>query len=466
MTDRLLTASILSAALALSAAPADAQEDVLGPPEVLEYPFEAEPSAPRAVAGPFFRLAVERGADVALCEALMRAADRPIPAAFDEDDCEPEFREQVRNNEGVVHWAAGDARPLKCGAECVGRPFMTGTQLIDQPNVRRAKLFGRLKFIIDPPGPINRTVTYGYEAFFTCRAESGARTGEMTVSLVFGRPVLGEPGPLESALDFFLLPADLSRRIESRIRRDLASVGGTSSTEGPCASVGVSRALDPLFDEIRYDPPPNPRAALTAGFAVGDRATVRLLRLTRKPPPPLAPTTDPASDDPAASSFAIYVNGAGANLPPPVPGGSLLLPPGGSVPLNLCKTVSLSGNERLQIILTNGLGGAVWSQFPRSAKFGAGQPRTMTTGRTVVVPGVPGPPDPLTGKPAPTKPQSLTLREFELLYDITFQPKPDKVAPVPPSTKPGFKPPVAGGKPGGGVAVDPSKPPPEPCREI
>jgi hypothetical protein len=72
---------------------AAAQENVTGPPDVLQYPPEASVDAPRGLAIIFLRDQIERGADLALCEALMRAAERQIPANFDEASCDPEFAE-------------------------------------------------------------------------------------------------------------------------------------------------------------------------------------------------------------------------------------------------------------------------------------------------------------------------------------------------------------------------------------
>lgn len=473
------TARVIIAVVALSIAAtafsgAAAQEDVLGPPDVLQYPFAAAADAPGRLPIIFLRDKLERGADLALCEALMREAERPIPPVFDEAACEPAFAEKVRNGEGIIHWADG-ARPLECGESCVGRPFMTSTRFVDRPNLRQAMLFGRLTFVADPTGPFNRDITYGYEAYFTCDAENGSKSGDFTVDVKFGEPVIGDPGPIESVLDFILLPARLSGYIEQRIRQDLSSAGGGSEVRDLCRSVGVDRAADAKFDSAVFDPAtaaPGFRPALGAATALRDRATVHFLRIARKPLPATVDAGHARPGDPAAGYFNVYVNGSLAAFPPksPSPSGGIDLPPeGGVVELNYCRTIDLTDSDQLQLLFTNGLGGAVWSQFSREEGFGATAARTMTTGRTIVVPGFPGPPDPVTGRPRPAKPQAVTLREFELVYTITYSPRPDIVAttePARPGGRPGLGPAgeVTGDRPS--VAVDPSAPTPEPCREI
>lgn len=444
---------------------ARAVEDVLGPPDILQYPVQAAETAPRAATGPFLRAAIEREADLALCEALMTEAGRTIPSEFQASDCEPEFADKVRNNEGVVHWA-DNARPLTCGSSCFGRPFMSGTRFVDHPNLRQAMLYGRLKFVLDPPGPINRDVTYSYEARFTCQTTNGARNGDFVVDIKFGDPVIGDPGGVEALLDFLLLPVQLSRRIEAGIRRELASVPGVSNTFSACRSVGVSRADNPFFDAAVYDAPTpggiRVRPALTA-TALSDTAKIEFLRITRKPLPPFVPAGHASPGDPAAGYFDVYLNGAHATLPLPL--GMALPPEGGSVALNLCKTITLDGADRLQVLFTNGLGGAVWSQFPREDKFGANAPRTMTTGRMVVVPAFPGVPDSVTGRPGTGKPQAVMLREYELLYRITFTPRPDTATTTGPARPGGgLLGDVVGDRPS--VAVESTSPASSPCVEI
>jgi hypothetical protein len=454
---------------------AAAQENALGPPDVLQYPLEAPADAPRGLAVIFLRERIEKGADLALCEALMREAGRPIPADFDEAACEPAFAEKVRDGEGIIHWAGG-ARPLQCGESCVGRPFMTRTQFVDRPNLRRAMLYGRLTFVADPTGPFNRDITYGYEAYFTCNAENGARSGVFTVDVKFGAPVIGDPGPIESVLDFLLLPARLSGYIERRIRQDLSSASGASEVRDLCRSVGAHRDADAKFDSAVFDPAPaGPRFGrpdIGAATALRDRATIRFLRIARKPLPAMVSADHAAPGNPAAGFFNVFLNGSLAAFPPksPTPAGGIVLPPeGGVVELNYCRTIDLTGSDRLQLLFTNGLGGAVWSQFARTDSFGANVARTMTTGRTIVVPGFPGLPDPVTGRPTPAKPRAVILREFQLVYAITYAQRPDVVVTTEPA-RPGRRPGlgaatgVLGDRPG--VAVDPSKPAPQPCREI
>ena len=114
---------------------------------------------------------------------------------------------------------------------------------------------------------------------------------------------------------------------------------------------------------------------------------------------------------------------------------------GGSAPLNLCRTIDLAGRQRLQLLFVNGLGGAAWSDFRRTAAFGAGQGRTLGTGRTILLPAASGLPDPVSGTSAPGKPRPFALQEFDLVYEIRYMPRPGTVGASPGGRRP--RPPVA-----------------------
>lgn len=450
-----------------------AQEGALGPPAPLQFPYEAGPDAPRGVAGAFLRNEIERGADLGLCQALMQEAGRPIPPNFDSNDCEPSFAAKVSNNEGIIHWKSG-ARPLQCGASCLGRPYLSSTQFVDRPNLRRVTLHGQLRFVIDPPGPINRDLTYSYDINFTCQASNGARQGELMIETRFGDPVIGDPGAVESVLDFVFLPATLSRFIEGKIKSYLQSLPGQSLAYGACASVGAYRDQNPLFDMVMYDPPPaggrSVRADLAASTALGERATVKFLRLVRNPLPGNVDAAHAQTGNPAAGYFTVFLNGARVDIPAPSPDGLVLPAQGGSFALNHCRSISLQGADRLQIIFANGLGGAAWSQFSKTESFGAGLPRMLTTGRTIILPVQTAPRDPVTGRPQSGKPQAFALREFELLYQIEYQPRPS----VATTATTGVRGATGGRRPLGaadigsvaGVATDPGAPPPAACAPI
>ncbi|UHQ19302.1 hypothetical protein LVB87_14115 [Lysobacter sp. KIS68-7] len=400
-----------------------AQEDVLGPPDALQFPTQASADAPNGVTGPFLRKTIEDTVDVALCEALMRNDGRPIPADFTAANCDPAYAAKVRNREGSVHWASASARPLQCGGNCVGRPFMTQSQRVGEPNLREAMLYGHIDLTLD--GPVDRSLTYFFEAHIPCKASNGAKTGNVDVRFEIGDPVVGSPGVVESILDFLLLPARLSDRIDAGIRAMLSSVPGTSQEVGACRSVGVGLSTgNPQFDNVVFDKPVSAggRRPLADLLLRGDRVKVEFLSITRHPlpGPPLVAPEHAQPGNPAAGYFTAYLNGVPVGFPVPLnmsPEALQLPPEGGTIALNYCKTLPIDGWDRLQVIFGNGLGGAVWSQFPRAQGFGQGVPRRMTTGRGIVVPGLPGP-------NGTTKPQSVTLREFELLYRITFLPAP------------------------------------------
>lgn len=472
MSQRILR-FVIGAYIACSACLAFAQDEALGPPEVLQYPFAAGQSAPGAVTGPFMRKAIEDAADLALCEALMTQAGHTFPSGFRAEDCTASFADQVRNQQGFVHWRSSTARPLKCGSACIGRPFLTGTRHVDRPNLRETLLYGHLDFTIDPPGPINRDLTYFYEVHVQCKAASGARTGNIEVKVDVGDPVIGDPGGVEAFLDFLVLPARISQRIEAFIRSQLQPGPDVTTPGAACRSIGASLAANPFFDSAPFDPVTG-RTVGTHGTrpVLGERAKVEFLSITRKPlpPSPLVAPEHAQPGNPAAGYFNVYLNGAIVAFPPPLnmPDGLVLPAEGGTVPLNYCRTVSLDGADRLQLLFVNGLGGAVWSQFARGAGFGAAVPRRITTGRSIVVPGLPGPPDPVTGRPGTTHPQVVVLREFELLYRITY-------LPAPAITDSGGG--TGGGRqpPGGAVTdvlgdhppvLSDGSPPAAPCREI
>ena len=470
----LLAATAIMTLPFLSGARVVAQESALGPPDVLEFPFEAAAEAPSGVPIGLLRGALEVGGDLALCQALMTAAGRPVPQVFTAADCEPSFADDVSNGEGIVHWADG-ARPRNCG-DCVGRPFMTGTQFVNQPNLRQAKLYGQLTFVADPPGPFNRDITYGFEATFTCNAEDGAHSADFVLRVKFGEPVIGDPGLIESVLDFLLLPADLSTRIEREIDQQLASVGERAQSFRRCRSVGVFRE-DPAFDAAVFDPAnasqPRFGALFASTSALSDRATIRFHRLTRKPLPANVDAGHASPGNPAAGYFSVFLNGKLVAFPAlsPNPSGGIPLPPeGGAVDLNFCKTIDLTDHGRLQVIFTNDLGGAAWSQFLRADGFGGASPHTITTGRTIVVPGSPGLPDPRTGFATPAKPHAIVLEEFELSYGISFVPRPGTVVATEPPARPDGPGDVGPLDVAIGdraiVAVDPSISESTPCREI
>jgi hypothetical protein len=395
-----------------------AQDEALGPPEALQYPFQASETAPRAVTMPFLRKAIEDAADLGLCEALMREAGHEFPNGFRPQDCTTEFATKVRDRDGLVHWRSENARPLKCGGDCVGRPFNSVTRNVDKPNLREAMLYGRLLFKIDPPGPVDRDLTYSYEVHVQCKAADGARNGDIEVKVDVGEPVLGDPHTLESTLDFLFLPVQISRRIESFIRSKLRSIPTTAIGGEPCRSIGVSRAQDPKFDAMPFDLAPTPGRVVRPGLdAIGgvqaERARVEFLSITRHPLPVGVAPEHARPGAVEAGYFNAYLNGANVSFPPPLgaPDGLRLPPAGGTVALNYCRTVPLDGMDRLQLLFVNALGGAVWSQFARDAGFGAGAPHAITTGRTIVVPGTP-------------KPRVVPLREFELRYRIVYLPAP------------------------------------------
>jgi hypothetical protein len=330
-----------------------------------------------------------------------------------------------------------------------------------RPNLRRAHLFA---WVYLRAGP--REISYPLDVFFTCSAENGARNGTMVVEAKAGPPAIGEAGVLESIGNFFTA-GYLSSHIESEIRRQLPAVSPNSNNAGSCRSVGPALDPSPAFDAVRFDLPTSGRRISTAATAaITDRVRIEFLRIQRNPLPATVAQEHGSPGDPLSGQFGVYINGALHFFPPD----GLVLPvAGGSAPINFCTTVDVTGWDRLQILFTNDLGGAGWSQFPRSSRFGQGGTRTLTTTRSIVVPGLPGLPNPITGVSGGSRPRTVVLQEFELTYRVTFQPSPTLVqaTPAAPSTggvRPGLANAVSG-RPALATA-NPSAPAAQPCREI
>ncbi|PZN96993.1 MAG: hypothetical protein DCF31_02310 [Alphaproteobacteria bacterium] len=353
----------------------------------------------------FFRAGVEKAADFALCTILMKRDGKTGPRdAQGNETCLPDYAKKVAGNEGFVQWAP-NARPLKCKT-CFGRPFTDPERHVSQPNLRRFTVFGRLAFV-SVTGP-NRSITYPYQVHFTCAAPNGARQGNLAIDIAFDRAIVGEPGFWENLVSFFTAD-ELSRFIDSRIKRELSPIGSLRTFQGPCRSVGIDLGNVPITDAVKFDPPLPTRPFFVATSV--DTATIQLLSLRRNPLPPGVAAAHARPGAPEAGQFRLFTNGVVRQLPP---AGLALPPEGGSVPLNLCRSVTLGSANRLQLQFVNDLGGAVWSEFPRPAQFGAGPTRTMTTGRTILVPAIGGGPS--------ARPQPVPLREFELTYRISFSP--------------------------------------------
>jgi hypothetical protein len=313
---------VLFSLLLLTASGAQAQEGSTSPPPPLQWPVQAGPNTPTDFPIGVLRQQVEFGANGELCKLLLKEAGQPIPTNFTWSMCPPAFQAKVNAREGTVSWASG-AKPTECGTNCVGRPFVTQSQFLDRPNAIFAMLFGHLDFAIDVPGPFNRDVRFGYEAQFRCVMKPGAREGDLDVRVAFGTPVISDPGILES-ITGFMVPANISRAIEQGIRDRLATPGSQSQSLGRCRSIGANQAPQPAFDSILFDLPamgtrqPTVRVPVAA---LSSSATVRFLRITRKPVVGFSPPAEPGQ-------FTVFLNGIPAQFPDtpalvlPVTGGS------------------------------------------------------------------------------------------------------------------------------------------------
>jgi len=426
----LFAVSVLSPGVAL------AQEDNNSPPPPLQWPTSV--SAQTNGELPFglaigLRAQIENAGDAALCQQLLKNANMPIPneANFDYGrDCPDSIKSQINSRQGVVSWA-DNARPTECGRNCIGSPFMSQTQNVNRPNSIYSLVYGNLTFHVDLPGPINRDVYYGLEIDVNCDVPGGSRTGAVNVTTHLDGPVADDPGILETIVNYLFLPIELSQRITDTINSNY----GVSTIPGPglgaCSSIGAYAApsADYKFDAVVWDVPPKrrPRPIATSATSVfRPTATIYFDRIFRNKTIENNPTTGPLS-------FTVYVSGMSARIPRD---STVSLSPNASYDQKYCKTVSMDGVNGLQILFTDDLGGAVWSQFTPGQNFGSGGSHKMTTGRTILTPGLhPG------DKPIPN-----LLREFELDYRIDSHGAPTSVAPQPTSGTGGRpRPPVSGG---------------------
>jgi hypothetical protein len=399
-------------AAAFTAVVLPAQENMTSPPPPLQFPTVASANAKGVLIAGEVRALLEEAGNVELCKIFMKQDDPGVsfPDNFAFKDCSPSATAKVRNGDGDVRWADG-ARPTQCKRECLGSFTMDQTRALDRPNRRFASARGRLTFTVDQI--LDRDIIFGFEMIVDCRVASGSKSGEIAVNAVVDQPFSDGPGLAESILDFLTGPANLSRRIDDRIRAALRGAGATPALDrGRCTSIGATGLPEFTFDQFNWDipPPPAPPKVAPATALRGRTATLFIDSITRKKTIERSPLTDPLR-------FKVYLNGSLGSIPP---FDTVSLAPGETHAKTYCKTVNVESSDNLQVLFVDSLGGAVWSQFPRSADFGNGPSRTMTTGRQIFrlpqpVPGV--------STAGGGKPQLFILREFELRYRIVFEPR-------------------------------------------
>jgi hypothetical protein len=464
-------ARALSAAVAcqaLSSAQAVAQEDTVGIPPALEFPVQELDATPLDLFDPSgslrlfesstFRNEIEKAGDTALCNAAMEfryGNDQARLAELhqsDENFCDQDLKDTIRNDGGLlfvpVLWDEG-ARPTQCGHNCLSAPINTQEQFTDRANLRQVVMYGHLDLRIPTLG---HKMSLGYELRFTCRADDGARRGVFTSEIKLDQNLVHEEGALEQVAEF-LTPVQVGDLISDYIDGELdGSLTVPASTEGlECVSIGaVQDASNSIKDTVRSSVPGRTIApGVAAAFA--DRATVRLLRIDRLPPSPFVAAAP--EDSLGLGDFTLTVNGERTPIPVPIgddPNALVLPPEGGSVSLNMCKSVDISGASRLQLLFANGAGSAAWAELTRAADFGEGGVHTITAGRTVLLPARPGLPDPITGQPTQLNPTPYILREFQLFYQVSFEPSAAPTATI----ADGASSPI-----GGGVATDVNRAP-------
>jgi hypothetical protein len=289
---------------------------------------------------------------------------------------------------------------------------MAQSQSFNRPNSIYALVYGTLTFTVSKYG-LSRNVAYSLEIDVNCAIPPGSRQGSATVTSIVDGPVADDPGFLESIIDFLLMPAQISQQITNAIQSRYGVTSTPLPSEGPCSSIGANAFPTDSYkyDDFVWDvPPPKHQGSVAVGGTAANKptATVYFDRIVRNPTIESNPLTGPLS-------FMIYINGAPAHIPR---NSTASLTPGSSFDQQYCKTIDMEDANALQVLFTDSLGGAVWSQFTSGQNFGAGGSRKMTTGRNYLTPPL-HPHD---------KPVVNVLREFELDYHIVYQ-APTLVAP-------------------------------------
>ena len=334
-----------------------------------------------------------------------------------EDEGDMVIDEHNMSSPHKLSWAPG-ARPIECGYNCVGPPFMTSTRFLDQPNQNIAQIFAHLDFDIDINNlPFTRRIRTNITIRAAC---SGWRdgSGEINVFVDVDPPFIidngGASGLIEDILDFLFLPFNLSNQIEARIEAGLGAGSSSSAPvpSGDCRSLSVfSNTQSGRFslDQILWNQPERePIIGVVGEISQEAHITAQFESITRK-------QTLSALGTETDLSFVLYINGQPIFIPQ---AGTMNIPPGATRSLqNVGATFTNDSDfDTLQIIVADSLGGAGWQQFDEASQYGEGS-QLLYTHRTEIVPigstfdlsGING---------GPSKPTPIDVHEFEVAYSV------------------------------------------------
>jgi hypothetical protein len=386
-----------------------AQENQFPPSPPLQWPTEAAPGAAGFFALSSLRLDLEQGADAGICKQFLKDASIPIPDPFIYPaSCPPNIVSKIDGRQGSPRWKQG-ARPTECGSNCMDAPLNVQTTNLGTPNARFATVNGNLDLDVDTPVG-TRTIRFYFHVDAMCDIPAGRRTGRVNVTATVEPPTVEGPGTLETILGGFLELFDvhLSNDVTQQIEKSLGSQASSTTMTGipqlnpACSSIGSDSS------DFWWDVPPQTVRHPISEFV---RPTVNLYfdHITNMIPPNSPGTT---VIPPPIPRLKLYVNGVPAHVP---------LPPNvTSYDSKLCMSFPMDGTDRLQLLLNDGAGGAIWSQFTPAENFGTGS-HSMTTVRNVIVKGPHG------------RPQKGTSPGIEFDYRVVFHPTPVSVGATPSS---------------------------------
>ncbi|WP_290651164.1 hypothetical protein [Aquisalimonas sp.] len=354
----------------------------------------------------------------ALGPPLASPDDGYLPLSVIRGLIEAEGDEVIADNnlasEHKLSWAGG-ARPSECGYDCFGRPFMSMTRHLNQPNENVVQVFGRLQFDLDISGfPFDRRVVSNFTVRASCHGWAHG-DGNLRIVVEVQPPFVADGlGVIETVLDFILSPLDLSRRINDRVRAALGP-GGVALQDLParCRTLGAFDAGFAEQDGIVWDAPVTAGLPQLGHTFVGEPITVRFESIRRQH---VLTNVDPVQP----LTFEFYVNHVHLGVPNV---GELVLAPGETLVLdNAAIALPVSDLEALLVIVADSLGGAGWELFERGDGFTGGR-RTLLTHRNELVPadqlgpGLPPlPPD--SQRPGSARPRTIDVHEFRITYTI------------------------------------------------
>jgi hypothetical protein len=385
-----------------------AQENQSPPSSPLQWPTDVSANPAEFFFISTLRANIELAGNTSLCKVLMRHAKPPIPVPDPftyANNCPRGIQSKIQSRQGLVHWKDG-AQPTGCGSSCMDAPLVLQTLNLGTPNVRYASVSGKLGFDADLPAPLGtRGLIFYLHVDFKCDIPAGMRTGELNMTSTVDPPYIEGPGVDESIIaalldvsGVYIFTGHLSDLVTQGIKDSLGPQASSTTSTGAdlkgCSSIGVTNEDIPSF---LWDVPKRSITAVGAN-AVKTRADLHFDHITNLMPPDDPHTTMIPRPIP---NLTLYVNGVPAHIPFPNKNARSYDP-------KVCVTFPMDGADRLQVLLNDGAGGAIWSEFSPTENFGSGSHSLVTVRNVVVMNGPHG------------RPQKGTSPGVQLDYRIVF----------------------------------------------